>query len=84
MNQEYIRALLQLTKATSKDVIEATIEHLCEGVSQTKAAEAHNVKQEAVARMAKRLRELDRLVMEAAKKHAKIVMEAAKRHAKEW
>lgn len=72
MNREYIRALLQLTKATSKEVIEATIEHLCEGVSQTKAAEAHNVKQEAIARMTKRLREIDRLVI------------AAKRHAREW
>lgn len=71
MNREYIRALLQLTKATSKEVMEATIEHLCEGVSQTKAAEAHNVKQEAIARMVRRLREIDNLVMNAAKRHAK-------------
>lgn len=67
MNQEYIRALLQLTKATSKDVIEATIEHLCEGVSQTKAADAHGIKQEAIARLVKRLRFIDNLVKEAAK-----------------
>lgn len=70
MNPEYIKALLKLTKVTSKDVTEATIEHLCEGVSQTKAAEAHNVKQEAVARMVKRLRFLDGLVREAAKRRA--------------
>lgn len=68
MNTEYIQALLKLTKATSRDVIEATIEHLCEGVSQTKAAEAHNVKQEAVARMVRRLRLIDGLVKEAAKR----------------
>lgn len=68
MNPEYIKALLQLTKATSKDVIEATIEHLCEGVSQTKAADAHGIKQEAIARMVKRLRFLDNIVKEAAKR----------------
>lgn len=68
MNKEYIRTLLQLTKVTSRDVIEATIEHMCEGVSQTKAAEAHNVKQEAVARMVKRLRFVDELVKEATKR----------------
>ena len=70
MNPEYIRALIQLTKATSKDVIEATIKHMCDGVSQTKAAEAHNVKQEAIARMVRRLRLLDELVREAAKRRA--------------
>ena len=71
MNKEYIQALLKITKATSTNVIEATIEHLCEGVSKTKTAEAHNVKQEAIARMARRLREIDCLVMEAAKRHAR-------------
>lgn len=71
MNPEYIQALLKLTKATSRDVIEATIEHLCEGVSQTKAADAHNVKQEAIARMVKRLRYIDSVAKEAAKRHAK-------------
>lgn len=67
MNPEYIQALLQLTKATSKDVIEATIKHLCEGVSQTKAAEANGIKQEAIARMTRRIREIDKLVTNAAK-----------------
>lgn len=70
MNPDYIRALLKLTKVTSVEVVNATIAHLCDGINQPEAAEAHGVKQESIARLAKRIRELDALVTDAAAKKA--------------
>ena len=70
MNPEYIHALLKLTKVTSTEVVAATISHLCDGISQPGAAETHGVKQESIARMVKRIRELDSLVADAASKRA--------------
>ena len=68
MNPEYIHALLKLTKVTSTEVVAATISHLCDGISQPEAADTHGVKQESIARLVKRIRELDKLVMDAAGK----------------
>lgn len=65
MNPEYIRELLKLTRVNSKDVTEATIDHLCCGETQLEAAQAHGVQQEAVARLVKRLRSLDAIVTKA-------------------
>ena len=70
MNPEYIHALLKLTKVTSAEVVAATIAHLCDGISQPEAAETHGVKQESIARMVRRIRELDSLVADAASKRA--------------
>lgn len=70
MNPDYIHALLKLTKVTSAEVVAATIAHLCDGISQPEAAETHGVKQESIARMVKRIRELDSLVADAASKRA--------------
>ena len=70
MNPDYIRALLKLTKVTSTEVVAATISHLCDGISQLEAAETHRVKQESIARLVKRIRELDSLVADAASKRA--------------
>ena len=41
---------------------------LCGGQSQPDAAQAHGVQQEAIARLVKRLRELDSIVSEAIEK----------------
>ena len=68
MSPEYIKTLLKLTKVSSEDVISATIAHLCGGQSQPGAAQAHGVQQEAIARLVKRLRELDSIVSEATEK----------------
>ena len=65
MTPDYIKTLLKLTKVSSEDVIAATIAHLCHGKTQPEAAEAHGVQQEAVARLVKRLRELDKVVVAA-------------------
>ena len=63
MNERYLRALVNtLTRSTSAAVLDATIDHLVHGETQSNAATKHGVKQEAVARMAKRLKELDREV----------------------
>ncbi|PML45597.1 hypothetical protein BCT75_04230 [Vibrio lentus] len=66
MNEEYLRKLVLLTKATSQPVLDATIEHLCIGTTQKFSAEKQGVKQAAVARLATRLIELDKLVTEIA------------------
>lgn len=65
MTPEYIEILLKLTKVSSREVVAATIDHLSNGLSQLDAAAAHGVKQESVARLVKRLRELDAIVVEA-------------------
>lgn len=70
MSPEYIQALLKLTKVTSTEVVAATIAHLCNGISQPDAADTHGVKQESIARLVKRIRELDSLVADAASKRA--------------
>lgn len=71
MTPDYINTLLKLTRVTAPDVVAATIEHLCDGATQASAADKHGVKQEAVARMAKRLRELDGIVSEAIERKSK-------------
>ena len=70
MTSDYIQALLKLTKVTSAEVVAATIAHLCDGISQPEAAETHGVKQESIAGLVKRIRELDSLVADAASKRA--------------
>lgn len=62
MTPEYINILLKLTKAQSANVVAATTAHLCEGITQTRAAERYGVEQSAIARLVKRIRELDQLV----------------------
>lgn len=66
MKAEYIRALLRLTRVSSADVVNATIDHLCCGDTQVDAARVHSVQQGDIARMVKRLRELDDIVTQAA------------------
>lgn len=65
MTPEYIKTLLKLTKVSSEATVAATIAHLCHGKTQPEAADANGVQQEAVARLVKRLRELDKVVDEA-------------------
>lgn len=62
MNEEYILGLLTLTRTTSEAVVNATIDHLCKGDTQTLAAQNHQVQQEAIARLAKRIRKLDKQI----------------------
>jgi hypothetical protein len=64
MKEKYLRALVKLTRAASQPTIEATIDHLANGLTQGDAAERYGVKQEAVARFSKRLKELDKTVEE--------------------
>lgn len=64
MKEKYLRALVKLTRAASQPTIEATIDHLSNGLTQGEAAGKHGVKQEAVARFSKRLKELDKTVEE--------------------
>lgn len=65
MSPNYIRVLLKLTKVSGEAVVSATIEHMANGKTQKDAAELYGVKQEAVARLVKRIRELDAIVKEA-------------------
>lgn len=64
MNERYLRALVRLTRVSSARVLDATVEHLVYGETQLKSATKFGVKQEAVARLSKRLVELDRRVTE--------------------
>ncbi|MFZ3461437.1 hypothetical protein [Vibrio harveyi] len=59
MNEQYIRELISLTSTRSQEVIDATIEHICFGVTQSKAAEKQGVKQAAVARLTTQLKHLN-------------------------
>jgi hypothetical protein len=76
MNPDYIKALLKLTKVSSSEVVAATIAYLCHGINQLEAAETNGVKQESIARLAKRIRELDALVTDAARKKMRYPEEA--------
>ncbi|BBM67964.1 hypothetical protein VA249_46100 (plasmid) [Vibrio alfacsensis] len=67
MNEKYIRALITLTRSTSEPTLNAAIEHICLGESQAKSAVKHGVKQEAVARLSKRIKELDKQVTDIIK-----------------
>lgn len=72
MNRKYIEVLLGMTKVSSEALIEATLAHLCDDMSQLEAERVYGVKQEAIARLVKRLRELDKSVdrvIEARKKY---------------
>ncbi len=59
MNERYLRALVKLTRAASAAVLDATIDHLAYGEQQAEAARKHKVQAPAVARLSKRLIELD-------------------------
>lgn len=64
MNERYIRALVKLTKVANPDLLNATIDHLIYKETQASSAKKHGVKQEAVARLAKRIVGLDKQVSE--------------------
>ncbi|EGR1049107.1 hypothetical protein DDM91_17925 [Vibrio cholerae] len=64
MNESYIRALISLTRSTSEPTLNAVVDHLCYGKTQEQAAEKQGVKQEAVARLTTRIKNLDALVTE--------------------
>lgn len=59
MNEDYIRALSTLTKASSDSTLDAVIAHICDGLPQKKAGQKFGVKQSAVGRLTTRLKELD-------------------------
>lgn len=67
MNEEYLRALTKLTKVASVKVLEATIEYLVHGGNQTVIGQKHGVEQPSIARLAKRLTELDEQIQELQK-----------------
>lgn len=64
MNEQYIRALVKFTKSSSTSVLDATIDHLAHGETQEAAAKKHNVKQEAIARMVKRIKSIEAKIEE--------------------
>ncbi len=64
MNEDYIRALITLTRSTSDATLCAVIEHICDKKTQAQAAENNGVKQEAVARLTTRIIKLDAQVTE--------------------
>lgn len=63
MNEKYIRSLVKLTRVTSEPTLNAVIDHICNGTSQQVAADANGVPQESVARLNKRISELDKQVI---------------------
>ncbi|OEE38264.1 hypothetical protein A1QO_02485 [Vibrio genomosp. F10 str. ZF-129] len=67
MNERYIRALVKLTRVANADLLNATIDHILYGETQSGSANKHGVKQEAVARLAKRIIGLDRQVSDIIK-----------------
>ncbi len=67
MKENYLRELVTLTRVSSTATVEACIEHLCFGKSQYVAADKYGVKQEAVARLTRRLVNLDQKLIEIEK-----------------
>lgn len=65
MREEYIRALLELTSTQSGPTVEAAIDHLSGGLSQREAAAMYGVAQSAVARMVRRIKEVEEKVKAA-------------------
>lgn len=67
MNEQYIRALVKFTKSSSVSVLDATIDHLVYGETQAAAADKHLVKQEAIARLVKRIKSVEAKIDEIRK-----------------
>lgn len=67
MNEQYIRALVKFTKSSSASVLDATIDHLVHGETQDAAADKHSVKQEAIARLVKRIKSVETKIDEIIK-----------------
>lgn len=66
LNADYIRYLVnKFTRVTREETILATIDHLTMDVTQAVAAERRGSTQPEVARLVKKLRELDETIEEA-------------------
>lgn len=65
MKEDYLRHLFKIAPNHSKEITEATIDHLCHGLSQDKAAEKHHTVQSSVGRTVSKIRKLDLLIKEA-------------------
>ena len=65
MKEEYVRHLFKLMSSHTDATIEATIDHLCYGTSQQKAADKQKLPQSTIGRAVSRIRETDQLVIEA-------------------
>lgn len=66
LNADYIRYLVsKFTRVTREETILATIDHLTMDVTQVVAAERRGSTQPEVARLVKKLRELDETIDEA-------------------
>lgn len=62
MKEQYIRALLTLTKVRSEPKLNALIDHMCFGLKQKEAADKHGIAQESLARLKAKVKKLDRQV----------------------
>lgn len=65
MKEDYVRQLFKIAQKHSDAVIEATIEHLCNGLTQEEAAEKYQITQSTVGRAVSRIKQLDKLVIDA-------------------
>ncbi len=65
MKKEYIEQLFKIAQKHSDAVVAATVDHLCNGLTQDESAEKHNVTQSSVGRAVSRIKQLDKLIVEA-------------------
>lgn len=60
--EKYLRELVSLTRMTSDNLIDATIEHMVSGLTQNEAAKKHGVNQPDISDTMSRFTELDELI----------------------
>ncbi|MCX4117214.1 hypothetical protein [Aeromonas hydrophila] len=66
-SEEYIRHLAKFTKIESEALLDALVEYMSSGASQSEVSLKFGVKQGKISQRAAKLEQLDRLVVEAIK-----------------
>ncbi len=67
--KRYLALLYQLLKLGHTPIREAVVDHLCNGVLQSTAAETYNVKRGSISRQIKRLNYVNGIACELARYH---------------
>ncbi len=67
--KRYLALLYQLLKLGHTPIREAVVDHLCNGVLQSTAAETYNVKKGSISRQIRRLNQVNEITCELARYH---------------